>query len=120
MDQEDVAGELQRGIPGLTVSSGYRTPEYQADMRRRGYKPADDSHHLDGSSLDLVPPRGMSIRALAAAVKLLKPNVVTYPEGDHLHTTFPGWYGAPVLGNARSWGFANPNAANSEGMFARR
>jgi hypothetical protein len=32
------------------------------------------------------------------------------PEGDH--ATFPGWYGAPVLGGARSAGLRNPMARN--------
>ena len=36
----NVYGDLQRQIPGLQITSGFRTPEYQADMRRRGYHPA--------------------------------------------------------------------------------
>ena len=54
--QADVIGDLQRLIPGVQFTSGFRDKAYQADMRRRGYKPAEDSAHLDGSSLDLTPP----------------------------------------------------------------
>lgn len=110
-DQRDVIGNLT-SIPGLSASSftsGYRTPEYQADMRRRGYHPADNSGHLDGSSLDIVVPPGKSMGWLMREVKRVEPEARLLPEGDHLHATFPGWYSAPVLGGARSAGLANPN-----------
>src|SRR5690606_26383283 len=47
--QRDVIGSLQNAIPGVRFTSGFRTPEYQEDMRRRGYNPASNSAHLDGS-----------------------------------------------------------------------
>jgi hypothetical protein len=112
-EQRDVIGNLTRRIPELSIdlmTSGYRTPEYQADMRRRGYKPADNSGHLDGSSLDITVPPGKSMRWLQAQVKRVEPNAVLLPEGDHLHATFPGWYGAPVLGGAKAAGLRNPMA----------
>ena len=37
------------------------------------------------------------------------PNARLLNEGDHLHAIFPGYYGAPVLGGARSAGLSNPN-----------
>ena len=112
-EQRDVIGNLT-SIPGLSTSSftsGYRTPEYQADMRRRGYHPADNSGHLDGSSLDIVVPAGKSMGWLMREVKRVEPEARLLPEGDHLHATFPGWYSAPVLGGARSAGLTNPNGA---------
>lgn len=109
-ENPDIAGDLQRAIPGIGLSSGYRTKEYQADMRRRGYKPADDSAHLDGSSLDLTPPPGKSMDWLRGQVRKLYPQARFLNEGDHLHTTFPGWFGAPVLGGAKAWGIVNPNS----------
>jgi hypothetical protein len=104
-----VIGNLTRSIPGINFTSGYRTAEYQADMRRRGYRPASNSAHLDGSSLDIPVPRGRSMAWLIEQVKRAEPTARLLPEGDHLHATFPGWYGAPVLGGAKRAGLRNPN-----------
>lgn len=104
----NVYRDLQQAIPGLGVTSGFRTPEYQADMRRRGYHPANNSGHLDGSALDLLPPSGKSMGWLKGQVGKLYPNARLLNEGDHLHATFPGYYGAPVLGGAARAGLKNP------------
>jgi hypothetical protein len=107
----NVYADLLRVIPGLTegnLTSGFRTPAYQADMKRRGYHPADNSGHLDGSSFDIVPPRGRSIGWVAQQVKAYDPTARLLPEGDHLHVTFPGYYGAPAIGGARKAGLRNP------------
>lgn len=106
----DVFSDLQQAIPGIGVTSGYRTPEYQADMRRRGYTPAQNSAHLDGSALDLLPPPGKSMNWLGAQVKRIFPDARLLPEGDHLHAVFPGYYGAPALGGAKAAGLQNPLA----------
>lgn len=106
----NVYAELQEVIPGVIFTSGFRTTEYQADMRKRGYHPADNSGHLSGSSFDLQPPPGKSMGWLKAQVKRYDPSARLLPEGDHLHVTFPGYYGAPPLGGARSAGLANPLA----------
>ncbi len=107
-EQRDVLGALQRAIPGVSITSGFRTPEYQADMRRRGYAPAQNSAHLTGSALDLVPPRGMSMRQLMLRVQRVEPQAQMHEEGDHLHVTFPDWQGAPALGGAAAAGLRNP------------
>lgn len=104
----NVYADLQEAIPGVGITSGYRSREYQADMRRRGYKPAANSRHLDGSALDLTPPRGRSMRWLEAQVRAQYPQARLLNEGDHIHAEFPGYYGAPALGGAR--GLSNPNA----------
>ncbi|MEE2795620.1 MAG: thermonuclease family protein [Pseudomonadota bacterium] len=102
--------DLQEAIPGVRITSGYRSPEYQADMRRRGYRPAANSLHQDGSALDLTPPPGRSMQWLEAKVRQLYPNANVLNERDHIHGEFPGYYGAPPLGGARSAGISNPNA----------
>jgi hypothetical protein len=106
-DEGDIYTDIQRQIPGIDVTSGFRTPEYQADMKRRGYRPASDSGHLSGSKLDLVPPKGMSRAQLRAKIKALYPNAHILDEGDHLDVAFPGYFGAPALGGAH--GLRNPN-----------
>nr|WP_245173846.1 hypothetical protein [Erythrobacter sp. A6_0] len=106
----NVFRDLQEAIPGVRITSGYRSPEYQADMRRRGYRPAANSRHLDGGALDLAPPPGKSMSWLGARVREAYPDAKVLNEGDHIHAEFPGYYGAPVLGGARSAGLSNPNA----------
>ena len=106
----NVYRDLQAAIPGVQITSGFRTPEYQADMRRRGYTPAANSAHLDGSALDLLPPPGKSMNWLGAQVRKRFPDAKLLPEGDHLHAVFPGYFGAPVLGGAKSAGLENPLA----------
>lgn len=106
--QRDVTGALRSAIPGVGITSGYRTPAYQEDMRRRGYTPATNSAHLTGSALDLVPPRGMSMRQLMDRVRAVEPSARMLAEGDHLHVTFPDWQGAPAIGGAAAAGVRNP------------
>jgi hypothetical protein len=108
--QADVVGDLERLIPGVRFTSGFRDKAYQADMRRRGYHPAEDSAHLDGSSLDVVPPPGKSRGWLKAQLKRYRRDVRLLDEGDHVHATFPDWFGAPVLGGAKGAGLVNPMA----------
>jgi len=104
----DVYNDLQAAIPGVRITSGYRDEAYQADMRRRGYRPAQNSTHLDGSALDLLPPPGRSMAWLRDQVRRYDPDARILDEGDHLHVTFPGYYGAPALGGARTAGLRNP------------
>jgi hypothetical protein len=106
----NVYADLQAAIPGLRFTSGYRTPEYQADMRARGYRPATNSAHLTGSALDLLPPPGKTLSWLGKRVRQVEPNARLLPEGDHLHATFPGYYGAPAVGGANAAGLRNPFA----------
>ncbi|MFA5350255.1 MAG: D-Ala-D-Ala carboxypeptidase family metallohydrolase [Candidatus Omnitrophota bacterium] len=37
----------------ITISSGYRTKEYNEDLKKRGYKPAENSVHLTGRAADI-------------------------------------------------------------------
>jgi hypothetical protein len=106
----NVFADIQKAIPGVGITSGYRSPEYQEDMKRRGYKPADNSAHLDGSAFDLLPPAGRSMAWLKERVKRFDPTARMLDEGNHLHVTFPGYYGAPPIGGAKAAGVRNPNA----------
>lgn len=104
----NVYADLLKFLPAENITSGFRTPEYQAELKRRGYHPADNSRHLDGSAFDLVPPAGKSMGWLQARLKAYDPQARFYPEGDHLHVSFPGYYGAPAIGGARRAGLRNP------------
>ena len=113
-EQRDVMGNLTRSIPGVRFTSGFRTPEYQAKMKARRYNPASNSGHLDGSSLDMLPPEGRSLGWLKKQVMQIEPEASLLVHDGHLHATFPGWYGAPVLGGARDDGLVNPMAGRSQ------
>lgn len=108
MPQPDVVGDLEARIPGVGITSGFRSKAYQEDMRRRGYRPAQNSAHLTGSALDLVPPAGKSMNWLKGQIKRYRRDAVLLDEGDHLHVTFPDWYGAPAIGGAKAAGLNNP------------
>ena len=60
------------------------------------------------ASADEISPIVMALAVRAR--NRVRPDARLLPEGDHLHTTFPGWYGAPVLGGAAKAGLRNPNA----------
>ncbi|MCP5380323.1 MAG: thermonuclease family protein [Novosphingobium sp.] len=104
----NVFGKLRDAIPGVRFTSGFRTPEYQAQMRARGYKPAVNSAHLDGSALDMLPPEGKTMAWLRKRVRDLYPDARILIHDGHLHATFPGYFGAPVLGEAKGAGLNNP------------
>lgn len=106
--QRDVIGSLERAIPGIRFTSGFRTPEYQEDMRRRGYRPVQNSAHLSGSALDMLPPPGKTLAWLRGEVAKADPSARMLIHDGHLHATFPDWQGAPVLGEARQFGLLNP------------
>ena len=107
----NVSGHLERAIPGIRFTSGYRSDAYNQDLKRRGYQAADNSTHLDGDTYDALPPRGRSLGWLREQVKRGFPDAETLVHDGHLHFRVPGSLpNAPVLGGARSAGVANPYA----------
>lgn len=94
----DVTGDLQRAIPGIRFTSGLRTPEYNAQLAARGYHPAKNSEHLDGSALDMLPPPGKSLEWLKRQVRRYDPKARLLVHDGHLHAGFNGYYKAPKLG----------------------
>jgi hypothetical protein len=63
------------GFP-ITPRSAYRTHAYNNELRRRGYKAARRSQHLEGRALDLPAPVQVSTDALWAWIR-------TYADTDH-------------------------------------
>jgi hypothetical protein len=74
---------LAVATPGVTVTSWWRTPGKQAELRRRGYHPVRGSAHLLAWAMDVVPPT----RANEASLRRWFPFVLN--EDDHLHV---GWF----------------------------
>jgi endonuclease YncB( thermonuclease family) len=96
--ERDVRADLERAIPGIRFTSGYRDPAYNASLRARGYNPADNSEHMDGAALDMLPPPGKSLGWLRAQVKRYDPKARLLVHDGHLHGGFVGYYAAPKLG----------------------
>lgn len=101
--QRDYVGELERAIPGVRFTSGFRTLEYQQDMKARGYNPSDSSDHLKAGALDMLPPPGRSLGWLRREVGRVIPEARLLVHDGHLHASIPDWNGAPVLGPARQF-----------------
>ena len=63
-------------------------------MKEEGYDVADNSYHLDGRAVDLVPTKGKTFEDLVEAAEALKDSgvatkVITYPpkggRSGHVH-----------------------------------
>lgn len=61
----------EAGMPcPITVTSGYRTPEYQEQLRRHPqFKAAPRSQHVQGRALDLACPRLLTWDQFCCCVK---------------------------------------------------
>ena len=106
----NVYADLQKAIPGVRFTSGFRDYEYNQRLKARGYNAADNTTHMDGDTLDMLPPPGKSLGWLRSQVKRQHPDADLLVHDGHLHGRFPGWYGAPVLGGAKAAGLRNPLA----------
>jgi hypothetical protein len=100
---DDALGSLT-GL-GVDVTSGFRTEGDNERLRREGYRPATNSHHLDGDAVDLTPGKsGLSMAQLEERARaLFGPDAKFLNEGDHLHVTVAGWGGAPDTYRSDPW-----------------
>ena len=110
----DLYGELQKKYPGIGLTSGFRDKEYQEDMKKRGYKPAANSEHLVGDSIDIKSfPGGLTLAQGAAQLRKQYPEAkIIYGDKnhrDHVHFSAPGYGAFPALGGAADAGVGNPN-----------
>lgn len=89
------------GIPGVTITSGQRTPEHNREVGG-----APNSYHLTGQARDILPPRDPQqaalIRQQAAANGL-----EVIDEGDH-------WHMEPRGNASRRLGYAPPKASKDD------
>jgi len=115
----DLYGELQQKYPGIGLTSGYRDKEYQRKMKERGYKPAANSEHLVGDSIDIKSfPGGLTLAQGAAQLRKQYPEAkIIYGDKnhkDHVHFSAPGYGAFPALGGAADAGLSNPSYAQAE------
>jgi len=67
--REECTREAGMDCP-LIVTSGYRTPEYQAQLQAHAeFKAARNSQHVQGRALDLACPRFLTFEQFALSVQ---------------------------------------------------
>lgn len=79
----------------IHIISGYRSPEYNADLRRRSKGVAKDSLHMKGMAIDLAIPKFGLDRIRKSALALAAGGVGYYPQSGFVHID---------SGHFRSWG----------------
>ena len=73
------------GTGEIHVISGYRSPEYNALLVKRGRRAARHSYHFEGQALDFYLP-GTPLRAIRhAAMTLRYGGVGFYPRAGFVH-----------------------------------
>lgn len=78
-------------VPGLQVTSRQRSPE-----KNKAVGGVPGSYHISGEARDFVPPKGMSMGALAGTLKQrLGGQFDVINEGDHVHVEPASRGGAP-------------------------
>lgn len=79
-----ISTELQPSEP-FTVISGYRSPETNALLRKRGSGAAKNSYHIKGQAMDIHLPGFRTSSLRKAAYKLKKGGVGYYPKHRFVH-----------------------------------
>jgi hypothetical protein len=95
----DIIKQSQQVVPGMTVTSGLRTPERNAAVNG-----APNSAHMSGKAYDFVPPKGMTLADAAAVIKggvpgtnpLVEGPGAKYSTGPHVHVGFNGGVAPPL------------------------
>ena len=79
------ATSIAKAYPNMTWTSTQRTPEYQEQMKKRGYSPADTSNHLKGISFDAVGPDAQRLRRDIDSGKVQGLDYYIGPGYTHVH-----------------------------------
>ncbi len=86
-------------LPGITITSGTRTPEENAQVGG-----VENSNHLTGNAMDFVLPEGMTFKDVEARLKEGRFNVKELiDEGDHVHVAWETRSGTPVSKSAEGY-----------------
>jgi hypothetical protein len=84
---------------GVDYSNGFRTEKDIEELKAQGYHPANNSLHLNGDAVDLLPGKSgltlAQIKAKADEIAAQWPGGRALNEGDHIHLQLPKWGQAP-------------------------
>lgn len=69
----------------IQVTSGYRSPKTNAEVRRRNNHVARNSYHMQGKAVDIRVPGFNLSKLRRAAVELQAGGVGTYPNASFVH-----------------------------------
>lgn len=92
---DDICGAL--GLPPqavVVITSGYRSPQTNAQLRRKSGQVAENSYHLRGQAADIKIPGVPGSRVAQVAKQLRRGGVAYYASSDHVHVD---------VGPVRSW-----------------
>jgi len=85
----EILNPLEASYPGLTINSGYRSPELNAKLQELGYGAVSNSLHLQGRAIDIKHPRHSSYELARGVRDLGLPHSELLPyassKGGHLH-----------------------------------
>jgi uncharacterized protein YcbK (DUF882 family) len=80
-----VSAALHFGVDQIFIVSGYRSPKYNLQLRKKGHEVARESQHTEGTAVDFRLP-GVTPAALRDFVKRLRfGGVGFYPESGFVH-----------------------------------
>lgn len=85
LEHVNLVHKTARGAGEIHVISGYRSPEYNAQLVKRSRRVAQHSLHVQGQALDFYVP-GVKLREIRhAALTLRYGGVGFYPRGKFIH-----------------------------------
>jgi uncharacterized protein YcbK (DUF882 family) len=91
LDHLSLVTDLLGNNQEIHIISGYRSPEYQDFLRRRGKKIAPNSLHLQGRAIDIRMP-GVKVASIRqAALQLRFGGVGYYPGRNMIHLDSGGF-----------------------------
>lgn len=76
------------GLPAqavIVVTSGYRSPQTNASLRRQSGQVADNSYHVKGMAADIKIPGVDGAKVADVALRLHRGGVAFYPNNGHIH-----------------------------------
>lgn len=69
----------------IVITSGYRSPQTNASLRRQSGQVAENSYHLKGQAADIKIPGVAGKDVAAVAIGLKRGGVAYYPNSGHVH-----------------------------------
>lgn len=85
---KELLNPIREKFGPVKITSGYRSPEYNKELRKKGYNSADNSQHCTGEAVDLVCPASTSLEVYNWASENLTGKygqLFYYKKKGHIH-----------------------------------